>query len=1609
MKVLNIKRVSVSFLILIISIISVYGQKDYLFPSQNPPAGKNPVNVSQFICIGWDGNAYTGKKGTFYETQEYLDAKNSGDKNAWIKVGRVEGVMFTEDAYNSPNPTWKTVHWDGNTPIANPENLSEGDMGMSWAIQTLATGDMKMTFNVISGYMQPTYGGWVENPDTTTKLGFNGESYKEYDYSSLQEKWAPISWGREYEVVVPKYQSTETGEQLYINPALGVRDQPNWIKEAYLEAINAGHEIGNHTIDAMAIASGLPKSKWPDSLEGFDPYPTKDVDQFGNIVVEDNAVSEKIGWAVCAGNNLSRDGWSGVIALADSMLLGNLQISSSTNTVHGFRAPFLHTNNYLDAYRPINSNLFAALKDNKYKYDCSIYSDYHSDFDGTNAYWPFTLDNGQESIWKQYRSGDNVYIDSLPTELWELPISRVVVPVSLRDQIMTQAKKIDESLPTEFQKGSSFWNSWKNNGIVEGVDVMMFIQWGMTKDQWLETMKYTLDLRLQNNKAPFIYSANTDIYTVIYDKLFLNRDDIMSTYGQALSWNTYRDRIEAMEQFRDYANAAGAKFITHKSLVDSLKSMSSSETFGDSSSYVTTWNFVKNDNLNSTSSMLKGTSLENISLTIDTMTNGQYPSAHFETSELAGTFTNLDHISLTYNSSVPLVILLKTDGDSVWQVTLYNVGKEVNSGRIPMDAFKYSPFAQGTPTPVIPSKITGIIVWPVVDGDKVENVNMSIKDIMLFGPEKYVIDTLPPANVTSLNSTAQTTSSISIAWTPSTSSSVDSVLVAWSSDSIADITDAKASSFVVVPANTTNYKMQGLTDNTKYFIRVFANNFNGYWNSGIGIAARTDIIITDDSISPNDITNLTVTSKTTSSFTISWDKSISTDVDYQLLAWSTGNIGDFENAMSKDHIQLSNTMVQHTIDSLDHSTLYNIKIFAVDTAENKSSGVSIKDTTLVLDEISPENVTNLTVDSVSQNELIVSWVYADVNDVDTVIISWSTEVIGNVEDAKTKSYLNVDPSSSTFKIENLLHNTGYNIKVFVADSLGNWNSGTSTIGTTDENISEDKTPPDPVTGLTATAQSHSEINVSWTSSVSEDAANVLVAWSEDTITDIAKAQEGTSVNLTDSGSSQSYLISALKSSTSYYIKVFVKDTANNWSVGVNAFTTTEVLNTQDTINPEPVTSLIASAMSDTAISLTWTSSTSSDVKSILVAWGEDNIIDESDALTKDHVTLNNDVINYVITGLTAKTFYNIKVFTQDSVGLWSPGAAATAKTDSIPPEEILAGDFNKDEKIDVLDFAYVSDYWTKTIEGKTDSIQELYPYFGDFPLIVVDPDGEFNHRDLSVFTRGCHWFYESRSTVAQSAARTVDNDKCVELKALRSGDQLELILSSKEVDDLMAASFTVFYNSEKLEYSEISGESILGGDVDEAFNFVKEYDNAVQIISTELGSARTSKNSEVLISFKFDNINVGHSEIIIEYELVNRNKEIFKRGTKKIDITNLESDDKLKSIKVAPNPSFVNNMYVANKMKIVSSEIVNNSDGGFYFDLVDFNKSEIVSISVYDLLGNLINELNINSIVDDNMIYWSGYNLKNRPVSSGIYKVILIYNEGTVENKISVQSIGIKE
>ncbi len=214
-------------------------------------------------------------------------------------------------------------------------------------------------------------------------------------------------------------------------------ESPLLIKLALNKAYEDGHEIGNHTHShgngAISTVQGWNLSSWENEISTCTRWLIKPKPDTTSMPYwEVNSPDE---WKKQGAEILNED-------------------------VIGFRTPFLAYSDYT----------FQALKNNGIVYDCSIEEGSQSNQDGTNYFWPYTLDNGSPAA---------PDIGNHPG-LWEMGCHLVVKP--------------DGSKMT-------------------GLDYNMWIDAKMTKSEFVNTLIHTLDLRLQGNRCPFLFGAHSDEYS----------------------------------------------------------------------------------------------------------------------------------------------------------------------------------------------------------------------------------------------------------------------------------------------------------------------------------------------------------------------------------------------------------------------------------------------------------------------------------------------------------------------------------------------------------------------------------------------------------------------------------------------------------------------------------------------------------------------------------------------------------------------------------------------------------------------------------------------------------------------------------------------------------------------------------------------------------------------------------------------------------------------------------------------------------------------------------------------------------------------------------------
>lgn len=216
------------------------------------------------------------------------------------------------------------------------------------------------------------------------------------------------------------------------------------LRDVHLRAFSEGHELGNHTYT------------------------------HGN------------------GSEYSVEDWKQELA-RNRQALTKAQIPREART--GFRAPFL-------AY---NAATFEALAELGYIYDTSIEEGYHEGQDGTNFYWPYTLDHGSPGNTESWRER----VGSIPG-FWEIPIhtfmipadadcERYGVPVGMRDRVRKGMSEDGSNLSAENPK-------------ITGMDWNVFSHAKLDGADFLAILKYTFDLRMAGNRAPFMVGGHTALF-----------------------------------------------------------------------------------------------------------------------------------------------------------------------------------------------------------------------------------------------------------------------------------------------------------------------------------------------------------------------------------------------------------------------------------------------------------------------------------------------------------------------------------------------------------------------------------------------------------------------------------------------------------------------------------------------------------------------------------------------------------------------------------------------------------------------------------------------------------------------------------------------------------------------------------------------------------------------------------------------------------------------------------------------------------------------------------------------------------------------------------------
>lgn len=285
-------------------------------------------------------------------------------------------------------------------------------------------------------------------------------------------------------------------------------ENPVLVKRAWKGAILEGNEIGIHT-HLHSHGSRFSVEEWELEIQTCIEWLIKPYDSQESLVEPDSTKG----------------------------------IGIDRSNIYGFRAPYLE----------YNVNALQAAFYRGFLYDTSIEEGFQDDQDGTNYFWPYRLYNGRNR---------NKLIPLLPNRkrvsnhqgFWEIPIYAVIVPP---DSQCAQYG-IEPGFRKKMKQEQNYFR--EDSGKISGLDWNLWNEFEMTKEEFLATLKYSFDLRLQGNRCPFIFGAHSDMYSPKYHKV----PNV-----------TVEERQQALIEFIDYIlTLPDVRIVSAKELIDWMKAPS---------------------------------------------------------------------------------------------------------------------------------------------------------------------------------------------------------------------------------------------------------------------------------------------------------------------------------------------------------------------------------------------------------------------------------------------------------------------------------------------------------------------------------------------------------------------------------------------------------------------------------------------------------------------------------------------------------------------------------------------------------------------------------------------------------------------------------------------------------------------------------------------------------------------------------------------------------------------------------------------------------------------------------------------------------------------------
>ncbi len=426
-----------------------------------------------------------------------------------------------------------------------------------------------------------------------------------------------------------------------------------------------------------------------------------------------------------------------------------------------------------------------------------------------------------------------------------------------------------------------------------------------------------------------------------------------------------------------------------------------------------------------------------------------------------------------------------------------------------------------------------------------------------------------------LKAAESTPTTVTLSWTaPGDDSSTGQASIYDIRYSLSVITDANwagATKVTGIPApkpagSAESFVVTGLTPNTAYYFALKTGDEVPNWSVLSNVIQKSTL---QETTPPAAIANLAAPSATQTGVTLTWtapgnDSTTGTASTYDL-RYSTAPItlANFSSATQVAGVPAPKTAGSaetFTVNGLTMSTTYYFAIKTADAVPNWSGLSNVVTKATLGDVTPPSTIANLGASNETSTSVTLSWTApgddGNSGTATTYDIRYSTATITAANFATATQVANepapkVAGSAETFVVTGLGSGTTYYFAMKTADEVPNW-SGLSNVvsrATTAEQI-----PPAAIANLAASTSGQNFVSLTWTApgndSMTGTASQYDIRYSTSPIT---TANWGSALQVSGeptpkvAGSAESFSVTGLAMSTTYYFAIKTADGVPNWS------------------------------------------------------------------------------------------------------------------------------------------------------------------------------------------------------------------------------------------------------------------------------------------------------------------------------------------------------------------------------------------------------------------------------------------------------------------------------